>query len=219
MGGQDILKRKNHKKKKIQQKENLQKKRKVNAVSNLPNSEKWKEAKDPNTGRSYWWNIISRDTTWKDPYVSKWQKAYSDIQKRPYWGNTETHETTWENPKTSKNIRTSGILKEKLVSKFSSETATLFKDDRSKELHKNEQILQGHRRDIPTQPGIYKLHGGTLLNGQSLQKNIKKNIVESRKIKKNKKKMAIHEQWKQHKDAVMDDGKEKNVDLEKQKPS
>eukprot|EP00494_Astrolonche_serrata_P033348 UN33617 len=80
----------------------------------------WKEYLDEASGREYYANIVTNETTWEKPQcmidleeanvpiqniqsppvddASEWEKWMDDDTGREYWYNKSTQETTWENP-------------------------------------------------------------------------------------------------------------------------
>ncbi len=68
----------------------------------------WLEAKDPTTGRSYWHNSKTNESTWTDPTKKAdkggapkdgdWVEAKDPGSGRLYWHNRKTSESTWTNP-------------------------------------------------------------------------------------------------------------------------
>ena len=57
----------------------------------------WKEQTSRTTGKTYWRNTETGETTWDNPY-QKWIEKISRNNGKTYWRNTETGETTWDNP-------------------------------------------------------------------------------------------------------------------------
>jgi len=73
---------------------------------------KWKEATDSKTGRTYYYNKLTKKSTWEKPKdldqnqqtatpsmeASQWKEATDLKTGRTYWYHVKTKETTWKNP-------------------------------------------------------------------------------------------------------------------------
>jgi len=68
----------------------------------------WQEVTDPGTGRVYFYNTATQETSWTDPRkmsvcgddgASDWQEVTDPASGRVYFYNTATKETSWEDPR------------------------------------------------------------------------------------------------------------------------
>eukprot|EP00929_Paragymnodinium_shiwhaense_P063430 TRINITY_DN31682_c0_g1_i1.p1 TRINITY_DN31682_c0_g1~~TRINITY_DN31682_c0_g1_i1.p1 ORF type:complete len:246 (-),score=39.37 TRINITY_DN31682_c0_g1_i1:3-740(-) len=67
--------------------------------ADLPPS--WHAAKDPSSGRVYYWNAETNETSWQHPKVPLppgWASAVDPATGKTYYFNTQTGETTWKQP-------------------------------------------------------------------------------------------------------------------------
>lgn len=55
----------------------------------------WAAAKDPDTGKTYWYNEGTGQASWSDPH---WQQAFDDGSSTWYWYHTLTGDSAWETP-------------------------------------------------------------------------------------------------------------------------
>jgi len=62
--------------------------------------ELWQEHFDSSSGKKYWHNTQTQETTWDDPKTKEeeWGEAKDPSTGKTYWYNTKTGATTWENP-------------------------------------------------------------------------------------------------------------------------
>jgi hypothetical protein len=88
-----------------------------------PSWEAWEETADPGTGQTYWYNNVTGDTSWENPYnydatqavdsypgslvelkpkIGKlppgWQNTEDPETGKPYWFNPGTNEVSWDRP-------------------------------------------------------------------------------------------------------------------------
>ena len=63
--------------------------------------ETWIQFEDPTTGREYWHNSSTSETTWDEPLgvqAALWVKIYDPDHGKPFYYCKTTEETRWEAP-------------------------------------------------------------------------------------------------------------------------
>lgn len=63
----------------------------------------WLEAVDPNSGRTYWHNEKTGESSWTDPHKEAgaggdWTEATDPASGKKYWHNAKTGESSWTDP-------------------------------------------------------------------------------------------------------------------------
>ena len=65
----------------------------------------WVQAQDPASGREYWINKTTNETSWNPPQLvstegdgTEWEEAQDPSTGRAYYVNTETRRATWSRP-------------------------------------------------------------------------------------------------------------------------
>lgn len=88
----------------------------------------WVEMLDEASGKAFWYNSKSRESTWFNPFIpveylheyypsvsednfttqpdiqASWKKYFDEGAQADYWYNEKTGESSWENPEKSSNI-------------------------------------------------------------------------------------------------------------------
>ena len=92
----------------------------------------WIQSTDPGTGRTYWHNPTTHQSTWVDPTKSRddgWIESVDPNSGRKYFYNTQTGKSSWSDPRKKKTKKTKARAKGEGKTKLLSKKGTMTPDE------------------------------------------------------------------------------------------